>query len=108
MSEQPHGTAGDCGISELFRLGSLIAGHRLEERIGRACMAVVFSAYDSRLDRQVALKILAPVLASDDSFRQRHATRIVARAWIREIWACWHTGIPYDPETHRAQQRLIA
>jgi hypothetical protein len=38
--------------------------------------------------------------------RNPHATRIVARAWIRVIWACWHTGIPYDPATHQARQRL--
>jgi transposase len=29
--------------------------------------------------------------------RNPHATRIVARAWIRVIWACWHNGIAYDP-----------
>jgi hypothetical protein len=29
--------------------------------------------------------------------RNPHATPIVARAWIRVIWACWHTGTPCDP-----------
>lgn len=29
--------------------------------------------------------------------RATPATRMVARAWIRVIWACLHTGIPYDP-----------
>ena len=38
--------------------------------------------------------------------RNPHATRIVARAWLRVIWACWHTGIPYDPHAHLAEQRL--
>ena len=32
--------------------------------------------------------------------RNPHAVRIVARAWLRVIWACWHTGNPYDPATH--------
>ena len=54
-----------------FTAGSLIAGYRLEEQIGRGGMAVVFRAYDSRLDRRVALKIMAPELALDDAFRQR-------------------------------------
>jgi hypothetical protein len=35
-----------------------------------------------------------------------HATRIVARAWLRVIWACWHTATPYDPCSHLAEQRL--
>jgi serine/threonine protein kinase/DNA-binding beta-propeller fold protein YncE len=52
-------------------IGSQIAGYRLEGRIGRGGMAVVYRAYDPRLDRYVALKILAPGLALDDAFRQR-------------------------------------
>lgn len=26
-----------------------------------------------------------------------HAIHILARAWIRAIWRCWHDGVPYDP-----------
>ena len=29
-----------------------------------------------------------------------HAVRILARAWVRVIWRCWHDGIPYDPARH--------
>ncbi len=54
-----------------FAAGSRIAGYLLEEQIGRGGMAVVFRAHDERLDRTVALKILAPALADDDAFRQR-------------------------------------
>src|SRR5215469_7468003 len=54
-----------------FSVGSQIAGYRLEEQIGRGGMAVVYRAYDARLDRRVALKILAPGLALDESFRHR-------------------------------------
>ena len=39
--------------------------------------------------------------------RNPHATRIVARAWIRVIWACWHTGTPYDPAAHRAARQAL-
>jgi hypothetical protein len=52
-------------------VGSLVAGYRLEQQIGQGGMAVVYRAHDSRLDRNVALKVLAPALAADDSFRQR-------------------------------------
>jgi len=61
----------DAGARRPVEAGSQIAGYRLEERIGAGGMAVVFRAYDSRLDRRVALKVLAPELALDSGFRQR-------------------------------------
>ena len=36
--------------------------------------------------------------------RHPHAIRILMRAWLRVIWACWHSGTPYDPARHRAEQ----
>lgn len=38
--------------------------------------------------------------------RHPHAVRILMRAWLRVIWACWHTGQPYQPNRHRGLQRL--
>ena len=35
-----------------------------------------------------------------------HATRILARAWIRVIWPCWANGVPYDPARHGAAAAL--
>jgi transposase len=37
----------------------------------------------------------------------QHATRVLARAWIRVIWRCWLDGIPYDPAKHGAAATLI-
>src|SRR5260370_15126517 len=54
-----------------FGPGSRIAGYVIEEQIGQGGMAVVFRAHDERLDRTVALKILAPALAADEAFSQR-------------------------------------
>jgi len=37
-----------------------------------------------------------------------HAVRILARAWIRVIWRCWHDNRPYDPTKYGAAQALNA
>jgi len=36
-----------------------------------------------------------------------HAVRILARAWINIIWACWTSNTPYDPDRHGALQRIL-
>ncbi|MET9963571.1 serine/threonine-protein kinase [Streptomyces sp. NPDC006326] len=60
--------------------GKQIAGYLMECEIGRGGMAVVYRARDLRLDRTVALKLLAPELARNDTFRQRfaHESRVAA------------------------------
>ncbi|MFJ6982714.1 MULTISPECIES: serine/threonine-protein kinase [unclassified Streptomyces] len=60
--------------------GRQVAGYRVEEEIGRGGMAVVYRARDLRLDRTVALKLLAPELARNDVFRKRftHESRVAA------------------------------
>lgn len=37
-----------------------------------------------------------------------HAVRILARAWLYIIWHCWHDNIAYNPNKHRALQRILA
>jgi serine/threonine protein kinase len=54
-----------------LRPGSLVAGYRVESRIGAGGMAMVFRARDEKLGRTVALKIVTPALAGDREFRER-------------------------------------
>ena len=35
-----------------------------------------------------------------------HAVRILARAWVRVIYRCWHEGTPYGPTHHGGARRL--
>jgi transposase len=37
--------------------------------------------------------------------RHPHATRILARAWSRVLYACWTNGTPYDPSRHATPNR---
>jgi serine/threonine protein kinase len=65
-----------------FAPGDQIAGYQIAQQIGTGGMAVVYRALDLRLDRPVALKVLAPRLAEDDAFRQRFIRESRAAAGV--------------------------
>jgi WD40 repeat protein/tRNA A-37 threonylcarbamoyl transferase component Bud32 len=58
-------------VSDDPRVGSELAGYRIESLLGLGGMSVVYLAEDLRLKRRVALKLLAAGLAEDESFRDR-------------------------------------
>ena len=62
------------------RVGTELAGYRIEAVVGRGGMAVVYVAHHLRLGRKVALKVLDPALAEDAAFRERfiRESRVVA------------------------------
>jgi hypothetical protein len=67
------------GRSELSD-GDDFAGYRIEQRLGRGGMGLLYLALEPGLERRVALKLIAPEAASDDVFAKRFAeeSRIAA------------------------------
>ncbi len=55
----------------LIEPGTDISRFRVEQLLARGGMGLVYRARDVRLDRPVALKVLAPELSDDEEFRQR-------------------------------------
>jgi len=58
-------------MPELPLVGDEFAGYRLRAVLGRGGMSVVYQAENPRLGNVIALKVLAPELATDDIFRTR-------------------------------------
>jgi Serine/threonine protein kinase len=56
--------------------------YRVERSLGRGGMAEVYLAQDLRLERPVALKVLAPALSSDPSFVARFRREAQAAAGL--------------------------
>jgi serine/threonine protein kinase len=52
-------------------VGDVLDGYRLDAVLGRGGMGTVYRATDLALEKTVALKIIAPHLADDDTFVQR-------------------------------------
>ena len=74
--------------------GAVFAGHRIDGIVGRGGMGVVYRATDLTLDRQVALKLIAPGVAGDDEFRARfeRECRVAASLDHPHVVPIFHAG----------------
>jgi Protein kinase domain len=62
------------------RVGTELAGYRIERVLGRGGMSIVYLAEHLRLHRKVALKVLSSELSADEAFRTRFVRESEAAA----------------------------
>lgn len=74
--------------------GTVLGNYRVEEELGRGGMGIVYRAFDSRLLRPVALKVLLPEHDEDPSWKQRllHEARAAAGLNHPNIIAVYEIG----------------
>ena len=85
VGDEPAADAGfPTGNEASAAIGARVGQYRLERRLARGSTAVVYLAWDERLDRPVALKVLASVLAEDEAFRKRFIRESRAAAAVED------------------------
>jgi hypothetical protein len=86
--------------TELAR-GEEFAGYRIDRRLGRGGMGILYLAVEPGLERRVALKLIAPEAAADDVFAKRFSEESRIAASIEHpnvvpIYAAGEErGVPY-------------
>ncbi len=95
-TEDPH-----VHVTDDLRVGTELAGYRIESLLGIGGMSIVYLAEDLRLRRKVALKLLALDLGQDASFRERFLRESELAAWID------HPNIVPIYEAGATEDRLV-
>jgi transposase len=99
--------AAECGASPVTKAsGKSTSVHFRWAANTRARKALQIFADNSRHSSPWAARVYAQARARGK--RHPHAIRILMRAWLRVIWACWHSEKPYDTALHRAVNQLAA
>jgi serine/threonine protein kinase len=85
-------------VTDYPRVGTELAGYRVESLLGFGGMSVVYLAEDLRLKRNVALKLLSAELAGDESFRERflHESELAASIDHPNIVPIYEAGATED------------
>jgi streptogramin lyase/tRNA A-37 threonylcarbamoyl transferase component Bud32 len=71
MAYRPTPTGATKRANVDLRVGTELAGYRIEAILGRGGMGTVYLAEHAKLRRKVALKLLSPELSDDPTFRER-------------------------------------
>ncbi len=73
---------------------SVLGAYRLEEKLGEGGMGVVYRAWDTELDRQVAIKTLISHMVSDPEVLERFSreAKAASRLMHPSIVTIYHVG----------------
>ena len=81
-----------------IQIGSIFAGYSIEGVLGRGGMGVVYLAEQHELGRKVAIKVIAPALASDPDYLRRfkHESRLAAAIEHPNAIPIYEAGVAED------------
>jgi transposase/transposase IS116/IS110/IS902 family protein len=92
----PEQAAAECGAAPVTKASGKTSGVYFRWAANRrARKALTAFAHNARMQSPWAGRLYARAHARGK--RNPHATRIVARAWLRVIWACWQQPTPTTP-----------
>ena len=84
-------------------IGQIISHYRVLEKIGEGGMGVVYLARDTRLDREVALKVLPAGTLADEAARKRFRREALALAKLNHP----HIAMIFDFDTQEGVDFLV-
>jgi serine/threonine protein kinase len=95
-------------MAAAIKIGSIFAGYRIEGVLGRGGMGVVYLAEQPELGRRVAIKVIAPALASDPDYLERfkRESRLAAAIEHPNAIPIYEAGVA-DEETPYLVMRYV-
>ncbi len=69
-------------------IGETFGHYHIESKLGQGGMGVVYRAHDETLDRDVALKVLAPEILGDEAARARFHKEALALSRLNHANIC--------------------
>ena len=99
-SHSPRAPLTTGSLSGPYQNGDHIGHHQIIEQIGVGGMGIVYQAFDTRLQRHVALKFLPASLHDDEASRQRFMSEARAASRLDHPNICVIHDVDETPEGH--------